>query len=44
MGFTPNKTPIEVIREGVFRGTYFRDTYSNVSKKWYKIHRKNLIS
>ena len=24
------------IREGVFGGTYFRDIYSNVSKKLYK--------
>ena len=26
----------EVIREGVFRGTYFRDIYSGVNKKCYK--------
>ena len=31
-----NKTPIEVIREGAFGGTYFRDIWSNVNKKWYK--------
>ena len=36
MDFSPNKTPTEVIREGAFVGTYFRDIYSNVSKKWYK--------
>ena len=36
MDFNPNKTPTEVIREGAFVGTYFRDIYSNVSKKWYK--------
>ena len=36
MDFRPNKTPTEVIREGAFVGTYFRDIYSNVSKKWYK--------
>ena len=36
MGFTPNKTPVEVIKEGVFGGTYFRDIYSSVNKKWYK--------
>ena len=23
--FFPNKTPIEIIKEGVFGGTYFRD-------------------
>ena len=36
MDFSPNKTPIQVIREGVFRGTYFRDIYSGISGKWYK--------
>ena len=48
MNFSPNKTPIEVIREGVFGGTYFRDIYSNINKKWYKnswkefVHLKNI--
>ena len=36
MDFNPNKRPIEVIREGSFGGTYCRDIYSNVNKKWYK--------
>ena len=36
MDFSPNKTPIEVIREGAFGGTYFRDIYSGISGKWYK--------
>ena len=36
MDFNPNKTPIKIIREGAFGGTYFRDIYSNLSKKWYK--------
>ena len=27
MNFSPNKTPIEIIKEGAFRGTYFRDIY-----------------
>ena len=36
MDFSPNKTLIEVIKEGAFVGTYFRDIYSNVNKKWYK--------
>ena len=31
-----NKTPIEVIRETAFWGTYFRDTYSGINEKWYK--------
>ena len=36
MDFNPNETPIEVIREGVFGSTYFRDIYSGVNGKWYK--------
>ena len=36
MNFSPNKTPIEIIKEGAFGGTYFRDIYSNINKKWYK--------
>ena len=39
MDFGANKTPVEVIREGAFGGTYFRDIYSNVEG-----HGKNLIS
>ena len=27
MDFNPNKPPIEIIREGVFGGTYFIDVY-----------------
>ena len=36
MDFIPNKTPIEVIRDGAFGGTYFRDIYSGINQKWYK--------
>ena len=36
MEFTPNKTPIEVIKEGAFGGIYFRDIYSDVDGKWYR--------
>ena len=36
MDFGANKTPVEVIREGAFGGTYFRDIYSGVTRKWYK--------
>ena len=36
MKFNPNKTPVEVIKEGVFGGTCFRDIYSGVTGKWYK--------
>ena len=33
MGFGANKTPVEVIIEGVFGGTYFRDIYSVLNEK-----------
>ena len=33
MDFSAYKTPIEIIKEGAFGGTYFRDIYSNVNKK-----------
>ena len=33
MNFSPNKTPIEIIKGG-FGGTYFRDIYSGFNKKW----------
>ena len=36
MEFSPNKKLIEVIKEGAFGGTYFRDIYSSVTGKWYK--------
>ena len=36
MNFDTNKTPIEIIKEGAFSGTYFRDIYSGVNGKWYR--------
>ena len=36
MFFGVNKTPVEVIKEGAFGGTCFRDIYSGVTRKWYK--------
>ena len=36
MDFGTYKTPIEVIKEWAFRGTYFRDFYSSANGKWYK--------
>ena len=36
MNFAPNKTPIKIIKEGAFGGTYFRDIYFNVNSKWYR--------
>ena len=40
MDFSANKTPIEVIKEGAFGETNFRDIYSGVNWKWYKRSRK----
>ena len=34
MSFGTNKTLAEIIKESTFNGTYFRDIYSNVKKKW----------
>ena len=36
MNFSPDKTPIEEIKEGTFGGTYFRDIYSGINGKQYK--------
>ena len=36
MDFGANKTPVEVIKEGTFGGTYFRDIYSSVDEKLYR--------
>ena len=33
MTFSPNKKPIEIIKEGASGGTYFRDIYSGINKK-----------
>ena len=33
MDFGATKTSVEVIEEGVFEGTYFRDIYSSVNSK-----------
>ena len=43
MNFSPNKTPFEVIREGAFGGTYFRDIYSGINGKWYKNSWKEFV-
>ena len=44
MDFGGNKRPIEVIKEGAFGGTYFRNIYSGVNETGTKSHGKNLIS
>ena len=36
MNFSPNKTPMEVISEGGFGGTYVGVIYSGINGKWYK--------
>ena len=36
MEFTPNISPVDVIKKGAFSGTYFRDIYSSVTDKFYK--------
>ena len=33
MSFNPNKTPIEIIKEGAFGDTYFRNIYSGIDEK-----------
>ena len=43
MDFSPNKTPIKVIKEGAFGGTFFRDIYSGVNEKWYKNSQKEFV-
>ena len=37
MDFDADKIPAEIIKEGAFGGTYFRDIYSYVNCKWYKM-------
>ena len=50
MNFSPNKTPVEIIKERAFGGTYFRDIYSSINEKQYKnswkefVHLKNFDS
>ena len=34
--FGVSKSPVDVISEGAFGGTYFRDIYSSVNGKWYR--------
>ena len=43
MNFSPNKAPNEIIREGAFGGTYFRDIYSGINEKWYKNSWKEFV-
>ena len=43
MNLSPNKTPIEIIKEVAFGGTYFRDILVLIENST-KIHGKNLFS
>ena len=36
MDFCANITPVEVIKNGAFGGTYFTDIYFGINDKWYK--------
>ena len=36
MNMNTDEIPVEVIKEGAFRGTYFRDIYSDVNGKWFR--------
>ena len=36
MDFSTNKTPVEIIKEDAFGGTYFRDIYCDINVKWSK--------
>ena len=36
MDFGANETLVEVIKEGAFGGTYFRDIYTGINGKWYR--------
>ena len=44
MNVSPNKTPIELIREGAFGGTYLETFVLILMKSGTKIHGKNLFS
>ena len=43
MELKPNISPVDVIKNGAFGGTYFRDIFSGVNNRWYKIVGKNLV-
>ena len=36
MDFGANETPAEIIKEGAFGVTYFRNIYSSVNGKWFR--------
>ena len=42
MDFGVNKAPVEVIKEGAFGGTCFREIYSSINEKWNRKSWKEL--
>ena len=36
MDFGANKTPVEIMKEDAFGGTYFTEIYSGVNSRWYR--------
>ena len=43
MDFSSNKTPIEIIKEGAFGGTFFRYIYFSINEKRYKNSWKEFV-
>ena len=43
MNLSPNKTPVEVMREDAFGSTYFRDIYSGINEKWQEDSWKEFV-
>ena len=43
MNFSPNKTPIEIIKGGAFGGTYFSDIYYGINEKGCKSSWKEFV-
>ena len=43
MNFSPNKTPTEIIKEGAFGDTYFRNIYAGINDKWHKNSWKEFV-
>ena len=44
MEFNPNKTPAEIIKEGAFGGTGFRDIYQALKEHGTEINGQNLMN
>ena len=43
MDFSPTKTPVKIIKEDAFSGTYFKEIYCGINEKWYKNSWKELV-